>query len=451
MNLTYILLICYLATLLLIAFRDNKTGDTNSFIIADRKVGILGFISSSAASFRDGGGIITAIGMGFAAGYGMYNFYIGCCLGFLFLAFLAPRGRVVAAQKGYLTITEMVRDTIGPKTEKVSSIVTVIIYTLTLALQFYVLGHLVQNLFGFSSVYSTWLVCFVVMIYVTFGGYRTIIKTDIIQFFIMLIPIALLFFTPLKWKNVADVASLWRGQDPGSFILMMLMGFLCPVSLGDFWQRIFSSKNEKTAKKSLFCTIFSFFLITLPMTLLGISAIGVLPKGTPTDTVLFDMLKNPIYPSFFGAFLALIVVSVVMSSIDTFAYLPASTIIKDFKLAEQNNKHYMKISRLITAILLLLGALGSFYIESAVAYIFVITGMITILAPVFAAVGCGLIKKTSTPLDNAIGLSLLVTLGIGILLMCTKFLFSSMTASLVLPAISCVLVVVSLLYVKYKN
>ena len=258
MNLTYILLICYLATLLVIAFRDNKTGDTNSFIIADRKVGILGFISSSAASFRDGGGIVTAIGMGFAAGYGMYSFYIGCCLGFLLLAFLAPRGRVVAAQKGYLTITEMVRDVIGPKTEKVSSIVTVIIYTLTLALQFYVLGHLVQNLFGFNSVYSTWLVCAVVMIYVTLGGYKTIIKTDIVQFFIMLIPIALLFFTPLKWKNVSDVASIWRGQEPSSFILMMIMGFCVRFRWGIFGNVSFLPKVKKQQNRVFFARFSAF-------------------------------------------------------------------------------------------------------------------------------------------------------------------------------------------------
>ena len=451
MNLTYILLICYLCTLMFIAFKDNKTEDTNGFIIADRKVGILGFISSSAASFRDGGGIITAIGMGFIGGYCMYNFYIGCCLGFLFLAFFAPYARTVAEKKGYLTITEMIRDVIGPKTEKISSIITIIVYGLMLSVEFYVLGNLVHTLFGVSNLYSTWLVCLIVTAYVALGGYKTVIKTDILQFFIMLIPIILLFFTPLKLQNVLDVQSLYHGQDVGGFVLMLIMGFLCVVSLGDFWQRIFSSKSAATAKKSLLCTIFSFFLITVPMTFLGMSAMGLLPSSTTSDNALFEMLKNPVYPQFFGAFLTLIIVSVVMSSIDTFAYLTSSTIIKDFNLESKNNAHYMKMSRLITTAVLVIATLLSFYIEHVIAYIFAITGMITIIAPVFCLVGGGFIKKKNVALDIAISLSLLVTLCIGIYLMFTGFLFSSLSASLILPAISSVLVIVFLLYARYKT
>lgn len=450
MTLTYILLLCYLFTLMFIAFRDNKSEDTNGFIIADRKVGILGFISSSAASFRDGGGIITAIGMGFVGGYCMYNFYIGCCLGFLFLAFFAPYARTIAEKQGYLTITEMVRDVIGPKTEKISSLITVIVYGLMLSVGFYVLGNLVHTLAGINNLYSAWLVCLIVTAYVTLGGYKTVIKTDILQYFIMLIPIVLLFFTPLKLQNVLDIQSLYRGQETTGFVLMVIMGFLCVVSLGDFWQRIFSSKSATLAKKSLLCTILSFFLITVPMTFLGMSAIGYLPSSTAADNVLFEMLKNPIYPQFFGAFLTLIIVSVVMSSIDTFAYLTSSTIIKDFNLEKKNNVRYKKISRLITTAVLVIATLLSFYIEHVIAYIFAITGMITIIAPVFCLVGGGFVKKKSVVLDIGISLSLLVALCAGIYLMYTKFLFSSLSASLILPAISSVLILVSLGYTKYK-
>ena len=450
MNLTYILLLCYLLILMFIAFKDNKSEDTNGFIIADRKVGILGFISSSAASFRDGGGIITAIGMGFVGGYCMYNFYIGCCLGFLFLAFFAPYARTVAEKQGYLTITEMVRDVIGPKTERVSSVITVIIYALTLSIQFYVLGGLIHTLVGVSSIYSTWLVCFIVIAYVALGGYKTIIKTDILQYFIMLIPIVLLFFTPLKLQNVLDIQSLYRGQKPENFILMIIMGILCVASLADFWQRIFSSKSATLAKKSLLYTIFSFFIVALPMTFLGMSAIGVLPKSTIADDVLFEMLKNPVYPQFFGAFLTLTIVSVVMSSIDTFAYLISSTIIKDFNLEKKNNVRYKKISRLITTAVLVIATLLSFYIEHIIVYIFAVAGMKTIVAPVFCLVGGGLVKKKSVAMDIGISLSLLVALCAGIYLMYTKFLFSSLSASLILPAISSVLILISLGYAKYK-
>lgn len=346
----------------------------------------------------------------------------------------------------------MVKDFIGVKTEKVSALVIIVSVFLLIALQFFVLGNFIHTLFNFSKVASVLISCGVVASYLLLGGYKTIVKTDILQFFIMLLVIPLLFFTPLKAENALNFASIYQGQTFLNFFLMALFGFILSIAMGDFWQRIFSASSEKTAKNGILACILSYLIMTIPMTLLGISAQGVLTSETISDNALFTILNNPYYPKFMASFLSLILISTVMSTIDTFTYLVSSTIIKDFSQKNLNKTQYVKKSRVILFLLLILSAIISFYIESVIAYLFAITGMFTILAPLFFLVGSGLIKTTSKKLDLMFSSSLLISLLAGVYFMINGFLFTSMTASLILPAISTVLIICSLFIFKYiKN
>ncbi len=451
MFLTIILLSVYILLLLGIALFDNKSETEEGFIIGDRKVGVMGFLASTAASVRDGGGLLSTVAVGFLMGYGFYNFYFGVCLGLLLLLFFAPKARNVAKAKGYVTIPEMVRDFVGPKTEKTSAIVMIVCVFLIIALQFFVLGTFLQTVFGLSDVLSIFIVCSVVAAQLLLGGYKTIVKTDILQFFIMLLPIALLFFTPIKMENITNFASLYQGQSTSHFLLMLLFGIILIFCAGDFWQRIFSAKSEAVAKKGILTSIASYLIITIPMTLLGISAIGIIPADSNSNNALFNIISNPAYPAFIVGFLSLILVSATMSTIDTFSYVVSSTVIKDFSKKKLNKKEYVKKSRYILLLLLILSAVLSFFIEDVLTYVFAINGMCTILAPLFFMVGCGFIKKTGALLDWMFSCALLITLILGVYWMINGFLFTSTTTSLILPAITTTLMMFGLILFKLKK
>jgi len=256
MVLTYILLTIYIISLIYIGIKDHNSEDKEGFIIADRKVGIIGTLSSLSASLRTGGGMMVLIGGGFILKHGFYNLGLGSMLSAFVLGVIAPRVRKIAKEKGYITINQMVRDSVGICTEKVSSTIVLIFTLLGVAAQLYVLGKIVNTLLNIDSVSSILISVSLVGFYVCLGGYKSIIKTDILQFIIMLSCWLILFYIPVRTDVVFDISRVYTSQPLLEFISGIMYGAFLMFAYGDFWQRIFSSKDDRTARISCGCRSF---------------------------------------------------------------------------------------------------------------------------------------------------------------------------------------------------
>ena len=83
----------YFLLIIAVSFRHGKIQPPENFIIANRQAGPVPIISSLAASFRDGSGIVIWIGFGLTIGYGAMWLIVGVFVAMLIYTWFGPRVR----------------------------------------------------------------------------------------------------------------------------------------------------------------------------------------------------------------------------------------------------------------------------------------------------------------------------------------------------------------------
>jgi solute:Na+ symporter, SSS family len=432
MTLTYILLAIYILSLFYIGWRDHRTEDANGFIIADRKVGVLGTLGSVFASVRHGGIVTTFIFFGFAFGYKIYTNYIGIWLAFFMFILLANKIFNLSAKHKFITVTQAVKNVIGKKTEKVSSVIVLLNALLLAASSFFVLGTLISSILGISSVISIIISIFVIGFYVCMGGYKSIIKTDVLQFFIMALIWCLIFFIDFNKEAMFDFKSAYNTWDIKNIIFAILQGFFYFAALPDTWQRTFSAKSAKVIKKSFLITIPIICLIPLPLTWIGMSVRGLIPVGTGSGEILSEILNSGVYNSFFTSIFVLVIISASMSTLDTLSYVFSSTLQENFLKMniEKKKKQYITSSKVIMTLMLIISAIIAFSIKSLSSYMFQASTFAMILSPLFFLTFSGFIPKQNPKFDNYLTGSLIVAILTGL-----YFFIKTMNTPLSFPII----------------
>ena len=152
-------------------------------MIGNRNVGFIPTMGSLSAGFRDGGGIVFWVGAGATFMFGGLWLFLGVLLSLLFLAYIGPSVRQRALERDYITIGQIIKNELGGKTEKVTSLIVTVFALLMVGLQLFVSGNLVSSISPLSAELSILLVAVTVGFYLLIGGYGNVIKTDAIQFF----------------------------------------------------------------------------------------------------------------------------------------------------------------------------------------------------------------------------------------------------------------------------
>jgi len=170
------------------------------------------------------------------------------------------------------------------------------------------------------------------------GGFKAIVNTDRYQFYFMfsgffLMTLYIIFnydygFSKLKttYQSNPNLFML-PGSQGWSYIIAW--GFLAILTFIDpnFHQRTFSSKNKKEIKKAIRISVLCWLLFDIMTIFCGLYAIG-LNTSTPYISLALDIFKN--YPLLYGIFI-ISILSIIMSTIDSFTFVSGITIGKDVK------------------------------------------------------------------------------------------------------------------------
>jgi SSS family solute:Na+ symporter len=189
-------------------------------------------------------------------------------------------------------------------------------------------GKVVLNdIFGLPGWSSVVIVVGVTALYTTFGGLRASVITDAFQFsaFAILLPIMLLFVLIFHLDGGATIfakeasAATSTGFNSTSFI--EIIGLVAAFLLGEtlippYANRALASKTTGVSRNGfIFAGLFSvvWFIVMIS---LGVVARSIIPEGTGEDHVLLNFVKT-IMPAEGLALLLVVLVSVVMSSLDS--------------------------------------------------------------------------------------------------------------------------------------
>lgn len=428
----------YFLFLILIGARDALKDDHQGFVIGNRDVGLLPTLSSVTAGYRDGSGIIFFVGASLTIGYaGFWYFLLATCSLFVF-GQIAGRYRKLAREKEYITIGEVVRGEIGHFSEKTVSFVILAFSLLYIMVQLYVSGNLFSRLLDLPEIMGVALVGSVVALYLFFGGYGTVIRTDFLQFFIILAMALIPFYIKPDWENFSDFSS-FMSADLSIIIGLCIMGIFTPFSSADIWQRVFSARDDKVIKYAFPLSGVFLAFMTLTLIAIGMGIAKLFPDASPDELVfvLYQASENVDHiPTFILAFFAIGIMSITMSTLDTTCYVFSSTLAKNFfkdKISD-TREHYMKFSRMVFLVIISVMCVMSLYIEDIIGTIISIITFIMILAPVYMLTASGLVKPSKS-LDIFLSLSVAFSLAVYV----TMFVMGLMGDLLLsnIPALCC--------------
>jgi Na+/proline symporter len=289
---------------------------------------------------------------------------------------LLPKGK---------SLTELVLKKFGKNLFKLIFFLMIFYLFIFLCAEVTAISKLIYYISGLNVWISASIILFFTLAYVLFGGLKATIRSDCIQFvIIILLLLCLIFSVFLKNNNNLNLNIFQENFikfDSKSLISSFQFGFVFFIAVAATnlfhqgnWQRVYAAKNEKILVMSLLISFFIIFLIVFFMGVTGtISKLNGLKFNE--DLAFFSIIlnKNDILISSivltFSLCLTISTVDTLLNSISSLAIIHS----KDFF-----NFKYLKDKKLSNFILILLSIVCliiSLY-EFSVLYLFLIADLI---------------------------------------------------------------------------
>lgn len=370
-TLDYAIILAYLAALVYLGIkrRAGKEESAAGFILGGRMLTLPAFVATLVSSWY--GGIL---GVGeYSYRFGLSNwlvfgvpYYLAA---FLFAIFLAKKARKAEV----LTIPDRLNMVYGRSTAVAGS---VILFLMTLpGAYILMLAVLIKFLLGWPLWQGAVVGTIFSLFYVHLGGFRSVVRTDILQFALMFLGFIVLFVTLITGYGGLDVIKnsvpanhlTWHGGNSTGFIAVWYVIALATLIEPAFYQRCYAARSESIAKKGIFISILFWIGFDFMTTSCGLYARALLPDLTDPISS-FPALAAEVLPAGLLGLFALALLSTVMSTVDSYSFLAASTFSRDiiwrvFKIPEKEITYYTRIGLILSALLALAAAL---YFESIV-------------------------------------------------------------------------------------
>jgi len=237
-----------------------------------------------------------------------------------------------------MTIPDLVELRYGRTVRHLASLL-IIWYMATLASsQMVALGQFLKTFLGLSYIVCLSLGTAVVLVYSTAGGLRSVVFTDIVQFFLLALGMTgLLVFlgrgTP--WRDLFQhIPQAGRGgygdffANSGEHILIALSFTLAwlisPIAL----QRIQAARGVRQAKRGLLGTAGALFVLYGLVVAIGVFSLQFFPDRQLPGPLISELIRSKASP-FLGGILFVAVLAAVLSTMDTAINTGALSLTRD--------------------------------------------------------------------------------------------------------------------------
>lgn len=323
----FLILIFTITMVFINEYRNKSKQSVLDTLLMGRKLTLIPFIATLVATWY--GGIFGTAQIAFDSG--IYNFitqglfwYVTY---FIFAKFVLPKIK----KNEVASLPELVGSIIGPKSQKISAIFNILnLIPIAYAIS---LGLLIQMIFHTSFPLSVFIGVTIVSLYSAGGGFRAIVISDIIQFFVMFSSVVILFLFCLMHFGTKPFSFL----EPHYFSPLskygltetIVWGFLALSTLVDpnFYQRSYAAINTQTAKYGIYFSILIWMIFDISLTFGAMYAKALLPLAE-SNSGYFEFAFKVLPQGMRGYFLAG-VLATVMSTLDSYLFLSSSTIVYD--------------------------------------------------------------------------------------------------------------------------
>ena len=401
-----IIVICYLVGMLVIGAIVGKLKIKNSedYMVAGRRMGLF-MVAFSLSANNIGGGSTTGLaGKAFGAwGMSAIWYVLAASIAMIPLAFFAPKIRKTLA----VTIPEVIGRRFGKSSSIFSAILNIIALFCLTSSQVAASGSVVSALTGIPMNVCLILAGIVIILYTTLGGMIADQISDLVQFIIIFIGLAIA--TPFVingiggWQTLSaklPAAQLSPTKIGWVVIIGYIFNYFCTFLSGpEMISRFESAKDEKTAfRASLLSGVLMAAMAIFP-TLLGLAALAVkdsLPNVAASNAMM--SVTRKFAPTFITGLVSAAIISATMSSADSnllcMSTMAMNDIIKPYtKLVVDDKKSILYTRSLNVVFCAIAMAISMFNINIVTMNTFAFA--IRCAGP-FAAYGLGLIMPRAT-------------------------------------------------------
>lgn len=281
-------------------------------------ISVLGFMHSGANFFWK---------FAFVHQFGFGAIYIGLAVNLILIAmsFVVPKAVRMAQQHDYLTFTDLARERQGPLMGHWINFASLYSAAIFITANLFVAGNIISLLSGFSAAACTFFIASVIYAYIWFGGYRNIIRTDILQIGVMLVlALAAVFFIDHdKAVIIKDLTS----PNWNSILLYAVLALSIPAS-PDLWQRFFAAREPASAGHAIRWAVavdvlFSFALTAFILLVLE-SATGLSETNPLLDFFVVSSAPRLLIIGF-----AIYIICAMLSTVDNLVFNATSVVAKN--------------------------------------------------------------------------------------------------------------------------
>ena len=322
----------------------NQTPSALDYLLMGRQLTLPLFVVTLVATWY--GGIFAVNEITF--NYGIFNFItqgIFWYIAYLIFAFFVAKR---LARYGSYTLPDLTRQMFGPKSATVSAVLTFcyiapVAYVLSL-------GMFLHMVFGMSvlagMIWGTLFVC----LYTMWGGLRSVVFSDVVQFFVMCTSVSLVVVFSVY--SFGGLGFLKTHLPPGHFTLtggntwleMVVWGFIALSTLIDpsFYQRCFAAKSPNVVKKGILISTLIWFAFDFCTTTGSLYARALLPQAQAGQAYFFYALQ--LLPVGLRGFFVAGILSIILSTLNSFLFIASNTL--SFDLLRNRFKNIVLSNRI---------------------------------------------------------------------------------------------------------
>lgn len=412
-----IIVAAYLVGMLLVGFIVGKLKikDSSDYMLAGRRMGLF-MVAFSLSANNIGGGSTTGLAQKAFTDWGMSAIWyvLAASIAMIPLAYFAPKIRKAMA----VTIPEVVGRRFGKPSSTFTAVLGIISLFCLTSSQIAASGTVVSSLTGIPLNVALVIAGLVVILYTTFGGMIADQISDLVQFIVILVGLAIATPFVIKgcggWETISaalpgEQLSITKiGWVP---ILGYIFNYFCTFLAGpEMVSRFETAKDEKTARNASWLSAVLMAAMSIFPTLLGLAALAMgnqIPGLAENGSNAMMAVTSQFAPGAIVGLVSAAIICATMSSADSNLLCMSTMVINDLYLGlggrkEISEKKIIFITRACNVI----AAVGAMFVSLLgvpIATMNTFAFGIRCAGP-FAAYGLGLVVKNATKNSGVISL-----------------------------------------------
>ena len=322
----------YFIAIIAIGF-SRKTGenqfDPKAYLLAGRKLSLPGFVVTLVATWY--GGIL-----GIGENTYLHGLQTWTIFGLPYYLFALIFAFFIAGRINQLKSISL-PDQFYQRYGSVAGAISAIYIFLLSSPAPYILsiGIIVNQITGLPHELSLVVITAISLSYIWNGGLKAVVRTDVLQFIVMFLGFIVLVFFSIRYTNSsidifrelpANFLSFTGGASLQYIFAWFFIALWTFVDPG-FYQRCAAAKSPTTARNGILISIGFWFVFDMLTLFSGIYAKLLITNSAPT--LAYIKLAELVLPPFaFGLFF-IGILSVIMSSVDSFSFISANTFGRD--------------------------------------------------------------------------------------------------------------------------